>query len=297
MEVKASSPTDVVVEEFNKTKKDWDDGYVQTLNHIHAIENYGRSRSTGDDAKKDSLPRLNGLAQDGLSLLTTAQFNLDLLAPQLPTDDHTQNARMLLQAWSKQIQSLRSSLRHANLQAKSNMRKAAKEERELLLGGGEESTVRRRNLQTKAGMTSAAESITESLRRSRQLMAQEVERSGSTLMAFEESTGVLKKAESEYKGHRSLLSRTRNLLSTMKRQDVIDRIILVVGVLLFLLAVGYVVSKRIGILKLQRKIIGAIKAGMAGEGKIVERVGVGVNHLAQVNENVGPNVDLMHDEL
>lgn len=39
----------------------------------------------------------------------------------------------------------------------------------------------------------------------------------------EESTGVLKKAESEYKGHRSLLSRTRNLLSTMQRHDVIDR--------------------------------------------------------------------------
>ena len=40
---------------------------------------------------------------------------------------------------------------------------------------------------------------------------------------IDESTGVLKKAENEYKGHRSLLSRTRNLLSTMQRQDVIDR--------------------------------------------------------------------------
>lgn len=39
----------------------------------------------------------------------------------------------------------------------------------------------------------------------------------------DESTGVLRKAESEYKGHRSLLMRTRNLLSTMQRQDIIDR--------------------------------------------------------------------------
>ena len=104
MEAKASSPTDIVVEEFNKIKKDWDDGYVQTLDHIHAIEQYGKSRSPGDDARKDSLPRLNGVAQDGLSLLVTAQFNLDLLAPQLPTDDHIQNARTLLQSWSKEIQ-------------------------------------------------------------------------------------------------------------------------------------------------------------------------------------------------
>ncbi|KAL7618055.1 uncharacterized protein LOC111885930 [Lactuca sativa] len=307
MEVKASSPTDIVIEEFNKTKKDWDDGYVQTLDHIHAIENYGKSRSTatGDVAKKDSLPRLNGLAQDGLSLLTTAQFNLDLLVPQLPTDDHIQNARMLLLSWSKQIQSLRSSLRHANLQAKSNMRKAAKEERELLLGGGEESTVRRRNLQTKAGMTSAAESITESLRRTRQLMVQEVERSGNTLMAFEESTGVLKKAESEYKGHRSLLTRTRNLLSTMKRQDVIDRVIGIVGLVIFLLVVLYVVSKRVGILKLKNIALASIKAAMANKAEIVERADVGgaMNHMGRVNEHVGPNVDfnleqpMMHDEL
>ncbi|KAI7726594.1 hypothetical protein M8C21_011992, partial [Ambrosia artemisiifolia] len=289
----SSSPTDIVVEEFNKTKKDWDEAYLQTLSHIQSIEQYGKSRS--NDNNKESLPRLNGLAQDGLAMLSAAQFNLDLIIPQLPTDDHIQNAQLTLQSWTKQLQSLRSSLRNANLQAKANMRKAAQEERELLLGGGEESTARRRNLQTKAGMTSAAESITESLRRTRQLMVQEVERSGSTLMAFEESTGVLKKAESEYKGHVSLLMRTRNLLSTMKRQDVLDRIILIVGFLLFSLAVLYVVSKRIGILKLQRKVIGAIKAGMAGDP---------INNIVQVNEPVVPNVDFdlnleqpMHDEL
>lgn len=51
---------------------------------------------------------------------------------------------------------------------------------------------------------------------------------GFTLFYFicctEESTTVLRKAESEYKGHRSLLMRTRNLLSTMQRQDVLDRL-------------------------------------------------------------------------
>ncbi|KAI3511055.1 hypothetical protein L1887_18197 [Cichorium endivia] len=49
------------------------------------------------------------------------------------------------------------------------------------------------NLQTKAGMTSAVESITIS-RRTRQQMVHEVERSGSTLMVFQKSTGVLKVA-------------------------------------------------------------------------------------------------------
>ncbi|KAK5840806.1 Protein transport sec20 [Gossypium arboreum] len=292
---------DKVVEEVEKTKKEWDEAYSKTQQHIKEIQEYGNS--TMEETKnKNSLPRLNGLAQDGLALLNSLQFNLDLLAPQLPTDDEVQSAKALLKTWRSQSQSLRMNLRNANLQAKDNMRKTAQKERELLLGGGEESTVRRRNLQTKAGMTSAAESITESLRRTRQLMVQEVERSTNTLMTFEESTGVLKKAESEYKGHRSLLSRTRNLLSTMQRHDVIDRIVLVVGFILFSCAVLYVVSKRIGILKLQRTITTAIKAGMAGKPELARKaVEEGINQ-GRFDGNVVPGKGLplqqpMRDEL
>ncbi|KAL2230156.1 uncharacterized protein LOC105171813 [Sesamum indicum] len=301
---------DPVAAEVEKVKNDFQETYNQTLKHIDSIQEYGKTSritnpSEAEEAeKKESLPRLNGLAQDGLNMLQSLQFNLDLLALQLPSVDDVDKAQSLAQSWKTQIQSLRLSLRNANLQAKANMRKAAQQERELLLGGGEESTTRRRNLQTKAGMTSAAESITESLRRTRQLMVQEVERSTSTLMTFEESTGVLRKAESEYKGHRSLLSRTRNLLSTMKRQDVLDRVIIVIGFLVFSMAVLYVVSKRIGILKLQRKIIAAAKAGMAGREEIVVPIaGGGGMNVVPVHQDVVPELNIpleqphMHDEL
>ncbi|KAL7145057.1 hypothetical protein ABFS83_07G053300 [Erythranthe nasuta] len=293
---------DQVAEEVERVKKDFEETYNQTLKHIDSIQDYGKTpRIEIEEAeKKKSLPRLNGLAQDGLNTLQSLQFDLDLLAPQLPSVDDVENAQSLAHSWKNQIQSLRLSLRNANLQAKTNMTKAAQQERELLLGGGEESTTRRRNLQTKAGMTSAAESITESLRRTRQLMVQEVERSGSTLMTVEESTGVLRKAESEYKGHRSLLSRTRSLLSTMQRQDVLDRVILITGLILFSLAVLYVVSKRVGVLKLQRKVIEAVKAGMATQQQeIGGRDGI---NAAPVNPVIVPELDIplehpMHDEL
>ncbi|KAG6668525.1 uncharacterized protein LOC122276310 [Carya illinoinensis] len=292
---------DKVVEAVEMTKKEWEEAYSRTQEHIKAIQLYGISREERNP-NSNSLPRLNGLAQDGLALLSSLHFKLDLLAPQLPTDDQVQSATALLQSWKNQSHNLRLSLRNANLQAKANIRKAAQEERELLLGGGGESTIRRRNLQTKAGMTSAAESITDSLRRTRQLMVQEVERNATTLATFEESTGVLKKAESEYKGHRSLFMRTRNLLSTMQRQDVMDRLILAVGVFLFSCAVLYVVSKRIGILKLQRKVIAALKAGMVGQAEIGQRAGADGINLPQVHENAVHEVDIpleqhMHDEL
>ncbi|WZY84320.1 hypothetical protein YC2023_030704 [Brassica napus] len=282
---------EVVVVEVEKTKREWEDAYEKAIEHITAIQECGKSRR-GEE--KVSLLRLNGLAQDGLSILNSLQFNLDLLAPQLPSDDHVQS---LLETWKNQYQresesglfwflvSLRVNLRSANLQAKDNMRKAAQQEAWL----------------ANAGVTSDAESITESLRRSRQLMVQEVERSTNTLVAFDESTGVLKKAENEYKGHRSLLSRTRNLLSTMQRQDVIDRVILIIGFSLFACAVLYVVSKRIRILRLQQMATAAIKARLAG--KAANGIGDATPLVQQFDGgNTVPNVNIhiqqrLHDEL
>ncbi|KAL5715376.1 hypothetical protein ACHQM5_017204 [Ranunculus cassubicifolius] len=269
---------DEVVLAVEKLKKEWDETYAQTLARSKSIENYGKAEKGTEEG--NSLQRLNGLAQDGLGLLRSMQFRLDLLAPQMPTEKEIESTQLLLKSWKDQYQSLHSGLRNANLQAKVNLQKAAQAERELLLGGGGESTILRRNLQTKAGMTSAAESITDSLRRTRQLMVQEVERSSSMLTTFDESTSVLKKAESEYKGHRSLLSRTRNLLSTMSRQDVLDRLILIAGFVLFSCAVIYVVSKRMGVLTLQRKVTAAINAGMTGS-----------------EPQLNPIEDMIHDEL
>lgn len=80
--------------------------------------------------------------------------------------------------------------------------------------------------------------------------------------------------------------------------------ILILGFLFFSLAVLYVVTKRVGILKLQRTVTAAIKAGMAGRADIGLGPGDGIN-LARVHENAIPvpgvaEVALeqpMHDEL
>ncbi|GAV66888.1 LOW QUALITY PROTEIN: Sec20 domain-containing protein, partial [Cephalotus follicularis] len=292
---------DEVAEEVEKVQKKWEDGYAKAQQHLNAIQNYAtKAASTASTTRSEnSLVRLNALAHNSLAFLNSLHFKLNLLAPQLPDHHHIKSAHALLHSWHNHIHNLRLSLRNANLQAKANIRKTAQEERELLLGGGEESTICRRNLQTKAGMTSAAESITESLRCSRQLMVQVVSFAlPCSANLYEESTGVLKKAESEYKGHSSLLM-TRNLLSTMQHQDVLDRVKLIVGLVLFSCAVLYVVSKSIGVLKLQRQVTLAIKAGMAGQVGVESRACEdGLN----LYDNAIPKVEVpleqpMHDEL
>ncbi|KAM0855976.1 hypothetical protein ACQ4PT_049428 [Festuca glaucescens] len=281
---------DEVTQAVENLKKNWSHVVTQLEVCIAAIESCGKMGKGTEEA--NSLPRLNGSAQDALQLLNALQCRLDLLAEQLPSFEEVQSGQATLASWKEQYQKLRTSLRSANLQAKENIKKAAEEERKLLLGGGEESTIRRRNLQTKAGMTSAAESITESLRRSRQMMVQEVERSANTLSTFDESTSVLRKAEGEYQGHRSLLMRTRGLLSTMQRQDVLDRIILTIGFLIFSLAVLYVVSRRIGLLTLQRKLADAIRSGSISAEDIVAKV-----HHGPAPANAPPSVPPVYDEL
>uniref|UniRef100_A0A804M015 Sec20 family protein n=1 Tax=Zea mays TaxID=4577 RepID=A0A804M015_MAIZE len=161
---------DGVTQAVENLKKEWGQAVSQLDENITAIKSCGKTGKGTEEA--NSLPRLNGSAQDALQLLKSLQFQLDLLAQQLPTFDEVQSGQATLKSWDEQYKKLRISLRNANLEAKDNIRQAAEEERALLLGGGEESTIRRRNLQTKAGMTSAAESITESLRRSRQMMVQ-----------------------------------------------------------------------------------------------------------------------------
>lgn len=76
-----------------------------------------------------------------------------------------------------------------------------------------------------------------------------------------------------------------------------------VGFIIFSLVVLYVVSKRMGILKLQRKLIQAVKSGTAGQVEIIAEAGRQGANVAQIQMNpVVPELNVpleqaMHDEL
>jgi protein transport protein SEC20 len=75
-----------------------------------------------------------------------------------------------------------------------------------------------------------------------------------------------------------------------------------VGFLLFSLAVLYVVSKRIGILTLQRKVTGAIKAGMVGQAvqrpqAVADDLNLHQVRVDHVHNIEAPLQQQIHDEL
>lgn len=77
-----------------------------------------------------------------------------------------------------------------------------------------------------------------------------------------------------------------------------NRLILIIGFSLFVFAVLYIVSKRIGILKLQRMATAAIKAQLARKAANDDAMPLG----QQFDRNAVPNVNIPlqqrpHDEL
>ncbi|ONL99142.1 RNA polymerase II transcription mediators [Zea mays] len=115
---------DGVTQAVENLKKEWGQAVSQLDENITAIESCGKTGKGTEEA--NYLPRLNGSAQDALQLLKSLQFQLDLLAQQLPTFDEVQSGQATLKSWDEQYK------------------------KTLLLGNGEESTIRRRNLQTSA---------------------------------------------------------------------------------------------------------------------------------------------------
>jgi hypothetical protein len=98
-------------------------------------------------------------------------------------------------------------------------------------------------------LSSAAEGITDGLRRTRQMMVQEVERNAATLTALDQSNKTLRMANTEYKGQRSILGITRSKLTTMQRQDLIDRALVIFFVFIFLMVCFYITLRRLPFLK------------------------------------------------
>ena len=93
---------DEVAQAVANIKKEWDQSILQIQEHIKSIESCGTSGRGTEEA--NSLPRLNGAAQDALALLRSLQFKLDFLAQQLSTEEEMQSAQLTLEFWKEQYQ-------------------------------------------------------------------------------------------------------------------------------------------------------------------------------------------------
>ncbi|CAI2175438.1 13906_t:CDS:2 [Funneliformis geosporum] len=122
-----------------------------------------------------------------------------------------------------QFKQLQSSIRRAILASKQNIEKEAKIEREMLLGRGdgrnlEAFEMRRRNLSSEDAILHSASDVTESLRRTTQLMQQEIERSAYSAKVLDESSRTLKTTFNEYRGFSSVVRSSKQLITKLEQK-------------------------------------------------------------------------------
>lgn len=82
---------DEVAEAVAKVIKEWDQIFLQTKEYVEKIGTCGKSGKGPEEAS--ALPRLNRSAQDGLSVLRSLLFKLDLFAPQLSSSEEIESTQ------------------------------------------------------------------------------------------------------------------------------------------------------------------------------------------------------------
>ncbi|GJP41147.1 hypothetical protein CLOM_g829 [Closterium sp. NIES-68] len=158
--------------------------------------------------------------RSGMGSRSTAQGQAGDEGDRAPVWQRVQSA---LQQLHKAQPDLRQRLRHVTLTAQQNLMRQAQQERDELLGAGREASLRRRKLESAAQMAAAAEEVTSTLRRTRHVMEQEVQRGVHTLEELDTSATVLTSAGSQHSLQHSRLSTAHRLLALLKRGDVTDR--------------------------------------------------------------------------
>ncbi|RIA94825.1 Sec20-domain-containing protein [Glomus cerebriforme] len=155
----------------------------------------------------------------------------------------------MLRRNEEQFKQLQVSIRRAILTSKQNIEKEAKIEREMLLGRGhgkqEVFEMRRRNLTSEDALLHSASDVTESLRRTAQLMEQEIERSAYSAKILDESSRTLKTTFNEYRGFSSVVRSSKQLITKLEQSDWTDRLLILFGLFVFLLVVLYILKKRV----------------------------------------------------
>jgi hypothetical protein len=90
----------------------------------------------------------------------------------------------------------------------------------------------------------AAEKVTSSLQKTRQLLARQLDHTESTLGIMDDSQATLSKVNETYGEHSGLLRTGKRLLNSLESQEKLERFLLYLCFCFFLLVVAYIVSKR-----------------------------------------------------
>merc|ERR1712093_211035 len=94
-------------------------------------------------------------------------------------------------------------------------------------------------------LMSATSNVTDGLRRTRQMMEQELERSSLTSQMLERSSQTLQLTSNQYTSFSDILNASKTLITPLEKADTLDRLLLLAALVFFLLVCLLIVKRRI----------------------------------------------------
>jgi len=148
-----------------------------------------------------------------------------------------------LKVHEKEQQNLNDLFRKANIQSKSNLDKQRIKEKEALLKGGEESQ-HIKEMNSKAAIMKTASDVTLRMRRTRQLISEEVQRSNVTMDVLAGSSKTIYNVRQEYGSLNNFIRSAKGLLTQIERREITDKLLILFGLVVFFLVVIFIMRKR-----------------------------------------------------
>ncbi|ORX95899.1 Sec20-domain-containing protein, partial [Basidiobolus meristosporus CBS 931.73] len=186
--------------------------------------------------------------RDKFRLFSKAIESIKLISDEQDKEEDRRSLLNKLERHEEHHKQLQVAIRKTILAAKQNIEKQTRLEREYLLKDAHKAIeLRKRNMRNNDGMLRTASDITDSLRRTTQLMSQEIERSAYSAKVLDDSSKMLRSTHNEYRGFHSVMRASKQLITKLEQSDWTDRFLILFGLLVFMLVVLYILKKRLWI--------------------------------------------------
>ncbi|KAJ1634237.1 Sec20-domain-containing protein [Pavlovales sp. CCMP2436] len=205
---------------------DADDGGLEPVRKALA-----RLRSAADEAEASLL---GAHVRAELQRLTALADALEDAASALDDDTDALAAVARRRAEHGRLQR---ELRDALLEARRGLRLRAEDQRAALLAGG--------SAQADRTAVQSAVEVTEALRRTRQLMANEVARSEAALSNLHSTGGALREVLDDHASIADAVTTGSKTTSRIKRREATDRVLTILGLCFFLAVVVHIIGRRL----------------------------------------------------
>eukprot|EP00210_Caulerpa_lentillifera_P003595 g3430.t1 len=197
-------------------------------------------RTLGAEGTKSQASELSKSLDSILKSIRRLHRDFELLAEEQETKEAALRVAKQVGHHKLQYENIKKSQERAFEEIKKNSERAWRKKKQELLAGANP----RAQIADEKSALAASEGMTESLRRTREMMTEQISQTEGTTQLIGTSTQSLNKTQRKLKSQKELFGTSRRLLSSMSWQDVLDKIVLYGGVGFFLVVVLYILQKR-----------------------------------------------------